>query len=325
MKIMHICNWCSGITARNVNGLKQWSKHSHELVARIAHPYAIDYEPPTHLERNTSKELVLAMAEEADALHFHAVGHDGTAELPETIHGIDWAQFRGKKRFILSGMCSMLARDRESWMLPAGERFRVRNLSHYDLLVGPHLSCKKTYDERLQYVPDIIPINDWLYTPLAPRTDTGSLPRPRRACSFKGWERQEEAKRAGIDFRIFPTPTRMSTQLAWRRREACVTLDNYTDGHWGLFGMESLAQGIPCTTYTHPLNMECFEILKAKRPPFLDVQFGGGNLAEIFRRVMAMDSAEWLGWSLAGRHWIETYYDPEILTWRWDAVYDSMA
>ncbi len=318
MRILHVTNWCSGIAERNVRALKQWSAHQHELVTRIAHPYGdrIAYEAPTYTEATTTRETVLGMAEEADALHFHCVGYDGTAELPETIHGIDWGAFRGKKRFVLTGHCSMLSPERQ-WILPCGERFRVRNLHHYDAIFGPHLSCRRTYDRRLEYAPDIIPIHDWLYRP------SGDFP-PAAACSFKGGERADDCWRAGIRFDVFPTPTPMPQQLARRRREFRVTLDNFTDGHWGLFGMESLSQGIPCATYIHPMNLECFDILKAPLPPFLRLKFGGEDLPERFKEVLAMPEADWRALSAQCREWIEQHYDPERLVWRWDALYDAL-
>lgn len=320
MKILHVANWCAGITTRNVNALKQWSKHQHELVARIAHPYGerIAYEAPTYTEATTSRETVLAMAHEADALHFHAVGYDGTAELPETIHGINWKEFRGKKRFILTGHCSMLAADGRAWTLPCGGKFRVKNLHHYDALFGPHLSCRETYEARLEYAPDIIPIYDWLYRPLE------KFPAP-RACSFKGGDKQTECLQAGIDFDVFPTPTPMPDQLARRRKNYRVTLDNFTDGHWGLFGMESLAQGVPSATFIHSLNEECFALIKATPPPFVRCAFGGADLAEKFLQILAMPESEWRELSILCRWWMERYYDPERLVWRWDELYDRLA
>lgn len=318
MNILHVGNWCSGVHARNVRSLKQWSKHQHEFVARCQHPYDLGYEAADYTRSNTTRELVLRLAEEADALEFHAVGYDGTAELPETIHGIDWARFRGKKRLILHGTCSMLAPD-GSWFKPCGRKFDVRNLDHYDLLLGPALSCKFTYDQRLEYVPDIIPINDWLYTP-----QRGE--KPERACSFKGWERAEELQFAGIDFELLKTPTKMPIQLDYRRRNFKATLDNFTDGHWGLFGLESLSQGIPCCVYTHPMNRECWDLIKAKEPPpFVEIEYGGKDLAAKLRWLLAMRHDEWEGWSQMCRRWIERFYDPEILVWRWDSVYDSIA
>ena len=318
MKVLHLANWVSGVTSRNVNALKQYSRHSHEFIARIEHVYNIGYEPPCYTEATTTREVVLALAEEADVLHFAAVGFDGTPELPETIHGIDWSEFLGRKRFVLSGMCSMLAPDGKTWFKPCGDKFTVRNLNKYDLLVGPHLSCKKTYAERLEYVPDIIPIDDWLYTP-APG------PKPPVVCSFKGWESAEELKQAGIDFRILPTPTKMAEQLDLRRNRVKATLDNFNDGHWGLFGMESLSQGIPSATYIHPMNRECFEILGIPQPPFLEVGHGGTGLVETLRRVLEMPEDVYAPLRRECRDWIERYYNPKALVRRWDSVYETIA
>jgi len=273
---------------------------------------------PTYTEASTTREIVLAMAEEADALHFDAVGYDGTTELRETIHGIDWSQFLGKKRFVLTGHCSMLAPDGLSWMKPCGRKFDVDNIDKYDLLMGPALSCRKTYSWRLEYAPDIVPIFDWLYTPFAGE-------KPRRACSFKCGERVYELRQRGIDFVQIPCPTKMPIQMAWRRKEVRASADNYTDGHWGLFGIESLSQGIPCAAYTHPMNRECWSLIDAPPPPFIPLEFGGADLAEKMEALLVMPEAEWSAISGASRAWVERFYDPERLVWRWDRLYDKIA
>src|SRR5690242_13278940 len=210
MRVLHLCNWCSGITTRNVSALKAHSAHYHELVTRVLHPYDMAVEP-THLtERDTTRDMVIGLAEEADILHFHAVGFDGTIGLPETIHGIDWSRFLGKKLFILHGMCSDLQPDGETFILRHGERFAVRNLNRYDTLMGPHLSCKKSYEERLHYVPDIVPIWDWLYMPPARR------PSEKTAATFKEPHIVSHCRAKGLDVRFFPTPTKLTLQLEWR-------------------------------------------------------------------------------------------------------------
>lgn len=318
MKILHVSNWCSGVTARNVNALKQWSTHQHELVARTTHPYDLNYEMPTYTEASTTKEIVLGMAEEADALHFDAVGYDGTPELRETIHGIDWSQFLGKKRFVLTGHCSMLTPDGSAWIKPCGRKFDIDHLDKYDLLMGPALSCRHTYAARLEYAPDMIPIFDWLYTPLLGE-------KPQRACSFKCGERVYELRGRGIDFVQIPCPTKMPIQMDWRRREVRASADNYTDGHWGLFGLESLSQGTPCATYTHPMNRECWDILGVPPPPFIELAFGGANLAETMALILYAPESAWRVMSAEARSWMEKHYDPEILVRRWDDLYNKIA
>lgn len=316
-KILHVCNWASGITTRNVTGLKQWSQHSHELVARMQHPYDMGYETATYTEASTPKEAVLMMAEEADILHFHAVGYDGTPGYPGTIHDIDWSQFRGKKLFIMHAMCSYVTPDEKTFERGNGDLFLIKNLNHYDALMGPHLSCKVSYEDRLKYVPDMIPINDWLYTPM-------SGMKQRIASTFKDGDVVAQCTAAGVPFRLFHTPTKMPQQLAWRRENCRVTMDNCRDGHWGLFGMESLSQGIPCATYIHPMNRECFDILGVPQPPFLPLEFAGKNAPETLRRIMDMPEQDWQVMSDSCRQWIESFYNERLLTRHWDRAYNEV-
>lgn len=314
MRILHVCNWCSGITARNVAALKQHSQHQHELVTRLIHPYDMATEPVHLTEQDTTREMVLQLADEADALHFHAVGYDGSAGLPETIHGIDWSMFLGKKKFFFHGMVSDLLPDGR-WEKRHGERFEVKHLGHYDALFGPHLSCKHTYEGRLYYVPDIIPIHDWLYTPAQIR------PRQRVAVTFKDREIAWRCQREGLELLLLPTPTKLTHQLDYRRRVCRATFDNSTDGHWGLFGIESLAQGIPSIAYTAPENYGCWTTLTVPKPPFIECAYGGADVPELLRTIFDMPPLEWEALSEKCRRWVELYYSPRNLVRRWDAIY----
>lgn len=317
MKILHVCNWVGGITTRNVAELKKHSRHSHELVVRIDHCYDMATEPAHLSERNTTKDMVVGLAEEADALHFHAVGYDGTPELPETIHGIDWSAFRGKKPFILHGMCSDLQPDGETFTLRHGARFAVRNLDHYDALMGPHLSCKRSYQDRLEYVPDMVPIHDWLYTP-------ASGYKLNLAATFKEPNVASACLRENLNLNFFRTPTRLTDQLDWRRRFCRAAFDNSTDGHWGLFGVESLSQGVPCVAYTHPINLECWLVLGVPSPPFVVCRYGGADVPKLLRWIFDLPEEDWKCFSAACRKWVETCYDSKLLVRRWDATYDEL-
>lgn len=322
MKILHVANWVGGITHNNVVALKQHSRHSHELVARIDHCYDLATEP-THLtEKNTTKELVLGLAEEADVLHFHAVGYDGSEELREKIHGIDWSQFLGKKLFVLHAMCSYLHDDGETYTFHhqravGPTRFHIENLNKYDALLGPHLSCKRSYEERLEYVPDIVPIYDWLYTPHCGTKQPV-------AATFKEAVMVYACRDIGINLVLMSTPTKLTEQLAWRRRNCRATVDNTTDGHWGLFGIESLAHGIPCVAYTHPVNMKCWDVLGVHEPPFSPCRYGGIDAPEILKKIFNLPVCDWLELSKLCRQWVEQCYTPKLLVKRWDEVYDSI-
>lgn len=315
-KILHVCNWASGITTRNITALKQYSTHNHELVTRVVHPYDMACEPVHLTERDTTKEMVLELAEEAEVLHFHAVGYAGSLGLPETIHGIDWSQFRGKKTFIFHGMVADLQVD-GTFILRHGDRFEVPNLDHYDVLMGPHLSCQHTYGMRLNYVPDIIPIYDWLYMPLPG-------PKQRIAYSFKDAWVADACQKAGVNLRILHTPTKLTLQLALRRRTARVTFNGSVDGAWGLFALESMSQGIPSAAYSCDINRKCWDVLQVPAPPLLDVEYGGANAPKVLSRVMNMEENEWQVLSKECRSWIENFYNPRLLVKRWDSVYDKV-
>lgn len=321
MKILHVCNWVGGITTRNVAALKRYSRHSHELVVRIDHCYDMATETAHLTEKNTTREIVDGLADEADALHFHAVGYAGSEELRETIHGIDWSRYLGKKLFVLHGMVSYLGDDgnftrSDGWSNTMAQ-FDPGDLSRYDALMGPHLSCKISYDKRLEYVPDIVPIHDWLYTPLA--TEKQNV-----AATFKDPDVAHACAAAGVMLRMFATPTKLTEQLAWRRANCKATFDNSRDGHWGLFGIESLSQGVPCVAYTHDVNRECWSVLGVPEPPFHLCEYKGADAPALLAKIMSMSTVEWNEESERARGWIEKCYAPELLVKRWDDVYDRI-
>lgn len=297
--------------------LKQHSQHSHELVTRIIHPYDMACEP-THLtERDTTKEMVLQLAEEADVLHFHAVGSTGSVGHPETIHGIDWEPILSRKISIFHGMIADLQSDMKTFILRHGSLFDVPNREKYTALMGPHFSCKKTYGEHLKVVPDIVPIYDWLYTP-----QPGS--KQPIAATFKDLHVVEACQKAGVDLRYLVTPTKLTEQLAWRRATCRVTFNGSVDGAWGLFALESMAQGIPTVAYTNPLNEQIWKEIDVPPPPIIACEYGGADVPETLRRVMNMPEDEWQHMAGASRWWMETYYRPRQIVGRWDDMYNQI-
>jgi hypothetical protein len=316
MKILHVCNWASGITTRNVTELKKYSKHQHEIVTRFVHPYDMACEPCHLTEKDTTPEMVIQLAMEADMLHFHAVGLDGSSGKRETIHNINWKKLANGKLTAYHGMISNLLPDGETFFVHDNS-FEINNLDGYSALMGPHLSCKKTYGQRLEYVPDMVPIWDWLYMP------SGNEP-SQIAYTFKDPFLHEQCLAKGVKLYRFPTPTKLTESLHAKRMRAKVCHDNSKDGHWGLFGIESLSQGIPCSAYTHPINTACWDILNVDRPPFLEVEFGGANVPEVLWNVLKMPLDEWQELSTRCRQWVEACYEPKNLVKRWDEIYDQL-
>lgn len=318
MRVLHVCNWASGVTTRNVNELKKYSKHSHELVTRIEHPYDMAVEPVHLTEKNSTRDMVLALADWADALHFHAVGYSGTNELPETIHGIDWSQFRGKKLFFFHGMMSSLGQDQRFYIQSPG-RFCVQNLDHYDALLGPHMACKVTYGQRLHFVPDMIPVDDWLYSP-GPAGKRDPV-----AFTFKDPWITGACRMRGLDLRLLPTPTKLTEQLFLRKMKARATFNGSVDGAWGLFALESLSQGVPTIAFIHDVNRAAWDVLEVPPPPIAECAYAGANVPEVLGALLDMPEDEWLDLCHECRVWIERFYHPHDLVVRWDKVYDEIA
>lgn len=317
MRILHIANGDVGPAAASVAALKQWSQHSHELVAK----WATGYTQPQLLEANTTPETVLELANQADVLHFHGIGSRGTLGNPCTIHDIDWQEYRASKRFVFHGNVSMLAPD-GSYIMPGGDRFRVSGLDEYDLLLGSYPSCAQAYDAPLmEYVPDILPVNDWLLAPL-PGWTIGK--KDNAVCTARIRKRCKELQAAGLPISYLDPTMLPSEILRARRNEYAAALDNYSDGHWTPFGLESLAQGVPCAVHVSETDAAAFKILGATPAPFIQLEYGGADLQQKMMSFLTEGEGEQERLAELGRSWIAKFYDPEKLSWLWDTAYTKL-
>lgn len=315
LNVLHIANLTAGPAAMSVSALKQWSKHRHELVARTAN--GLEYSTPSITEYTATPDFVRSMVEQADVLHFHGVGFNGSLGDRQTIHGIDFAEYRGAKKFIFHGYLSMLRPD-GSWALPGGDRYAVSDLPEYDMLAGSHPSCEQAYAmPQMRTLPDILPIFDWLLSPV-------KHGKPRRACSYYGRKHQRALTATGVDLEVLQFGSVAPILLDYVRHAFSAALDNYSDGHWSTFGIVALALGLPCLAFVHPVNWSFFDTIKADRAPFVETEYGGATVADSLKRILSLPDEELQAIAGYGRAWIERFYDPERLTWVWDDAYDSL-
>lgn len=318
-KVLHVANGEAGPATATVQGLKQWSHHRHEFVSKGVDGYSV----PTLTEQNTEPVTVLELAETADIIHFHGAGMQGTQANPQTIHGIDWRPLCEGKKTIFHGTVSMMTPTR-TYILPGKDRHAVADLDAYDVLLGSYPSCALSYGAgRMQYVPDIIAVHDWLLSPLP-----GWLAsqKPKQLCTSRIKAAARKLLASGFPLHyVDPAAFRPSEYLRSRRNDFAAALDNYSDGHWTTFGLECLAQGVPCGVYISPENESAFELLGADEPaPFIRLDYGGQNLQDMLQLILDMPDAELDGLSHYGTYWMREYYDAEKLVGRWDDVYTAL-
>jgi len=298
LSILHIAGKQPGAAVDTVAALKNWSEHRHELVAVAADP--LEYSQPALTEVTTTAAMLEDFVAQADVIHFHGA-------VPN-IHG---CTFPGKKTVMY--VRGSLLRPDGSWGLAKGDD--AQGLEGFTRLVGAYPSCAPSYGRtEMRYLPDILPIGDWLYRPY--RQD-----KPRRVCSYNHRRRVKELAAAGIEFELLRPYWPEALTLEYVRRAFAVAVDNYSFGHWTRFGLACLAQGVPCVCYIHPDNYDAF---KREVPPFIPTEYGGSNVVETLQRTLSLPASELSSLANYGRYWIKEFYDPEKLVWKYDEFYAEL-
>lgn len=298
LNILHVVGPQSGVAADTVVALKNWSGHRHELVAVAGDP--LQYTQPALTTATTSPPMLEEFVTQADVIHFHG-------SVPQ-IHGCTFLC----KKTVLHVRGSLLLPD-GSWGLSKGDD--AQGLEGFTRLAGAYPSCALSYGRPdMRYLPDILPISDWLYRPYRQE-------KPRRVCSYNHRRRVKELAAVGIDFELLRPYWQESLTLEYVRRAFAAAVDNYSFGHWTRFGLACLAQGVPCVCYIHPDNYDAF---KREVPPFIPTEYGGTGLVEVLQRTLALPAGELSSLANYGRFWMKEHYDPEKLVWQWDEFYAEL-
>jgi hypothetical protein len=110
--------------------------------------------------------------------------------------------------------------------------------------------------------------------------------------------------------------------MTTRRKMATITIDNVDEGHYGLAGTESLAQGIPSIAWNHPITLQ--DQLEHMAPgvgsPFMEV-----NSLRNAVHTAKLNDELLLENRHAARNWIERFYNSKYLVERyWEPFCDEL-
>lgn len=234
--ILHICGWFdpAGDAYRCVQELNKYSRHKHELIVRMRHPYQAMMQLPEPESFSQSwPERAIA---EADAIICHLIGWP-----------LEWPEPPADKALAFRNENIRYSSETDRfWCEP---QYNAIDLWRYSLISSSHVGAAQFLgQDRFRWLPDLIDIWAPELTP--------------------DWSEREPCisyiKHANaLDFCNFGTVAKQNllgqphkTILDRRKRLATVVVDNLCDGHWGLSGHESIALGLPTLVYNHPKTHE---------------------------------------------------------------------
>lgn len=300
MKILHIANSFdpAGDVTRCVTELKKYSRHQHEAVVRQPHPFhkQLGFQEPVLMEWNTCTKLVDSLFDWADAVLYHFVGwKDG------------WNDLRKPSGFRNSNVYYNALQGRffcSPW-------YNAKSTSKFKMVSSSHLGARD-FLPGCSFLPVLIPINDPLYTPdWSDRPPCISYAKHSAEIRFSEWN---GVKLQNLDNHHHPV------LLHQRRTEASVVIDNISDGHYGLAGLEALSQGLPVIVFNHETTKEQLRDLAPEYPPFIEV---GPSLEQALNTAAEQTLNTDLRFS--ARLWIENYYhSARLIEKYWDRFVDRL-
>ena len=236
-KILHVVNSFdpAGSVVRDVEQLKKYSRHEHELYVRDVHPAQSVYQYPL-AEDIGDEERQVSLLEWCDAIVYHFKGWRGT-NLNGPFVGLDRpnkpAAFRSLNIYYDASIG-------KSWTHPIYDG-RDSGFERYSLFAGAHVGARDFLpsDRPFFWAQCMTPV-DGLYSPdWADRIPCVSF--IKHAYYF-----------TSADFGAMKQDLHnaaLQDVLSWRRSNATVVIDNISDGHYGLAGSEALLMGLPVVTF----------------------------------------------------------------------------
>jgi len=110
--------------------------------------------------------------------------------------------------------------------------------------------------------------------------------------------------------------------MSERRKWATVSIDNVSEGHYGLAGTESLSQGIPAIVWNHPTTIEQLSMIGGKNP-FIQATSFTEAAAHAITWAKEKNMAEEYG--MECRAWVEQYYHSKKLIEKfWDPFVEDL-
>lgn len=305
--ILHVCGWFdpSGDATRCVAELNKYSNHKHDLIVKWRHPVADVFQFPEPVLQSPIAGIVSERFEWADAIIHHLVGWDSGAGYK--LNPDKPTAFRN---------ANVMYNPEQGKFYCLQEFFANPFHVAYRLVGSCHMGARDFMGEQAHYLPALIPINEELYTP------DWSHREPCVAYIKHSPEITSEMSTTPNLRRLDLTGQRLVSVLHMRRREATVTIDNLSEGHYGLAGTESLAQGIPVVAWNHPRTLaQLNDIAPGAGSPFIQAS----NIREAVVLAKEFAGADREVHGRIAREWIETFYNSKYLIERyWEPFCDRL-
>lgn len=307
--ILHIVNGFdfAGDALRCTLELRKFSKHKHAIMITTPHPFLNDYqyhEPQCYYDHVDPEDLVTfrATLRWCDAILYQFYG-------PERGFNHFEYSFKRPSGFRNSNIYYDNIHDK-FW---ASEWYTAQRPENFSMRASSHL-CAEDFLKDCWFLPVMFNIDNPIYKPIYE-------PVPRPPCLAYS---KSATLIHGIDTwygdRLCHEKKPYLEVLADRQANASVVIDNVTEGHYGLAGLQALSQGTPAIVFNHPKTLAEIKLLSSSNP-FSEVGYGFQSLKErlpVMRCTPQHERREL-------RTWMETYYNSRRLVVDfWDTFFDEL-
>lgn len=308
--ILHVCGWFdpSGDITRSVSELNLYSKHRHDVIVRWFHPERDKFKFPEPEHQSPLLTKVKERMDWTDAVVYHLVGKG--CEAGYKVEANKPTGFRNAN--VVWDSCT------RKFTFNGPHFFSNPHL--YKAVGSCHMGAKDFMGEDCAFLPALMPIFD---TPYMPNWDD----RPPCVAYTKCTKEldAELSKECPRIKRLNLAGNSWRSVMHMRSLEATVCIDAIlNEGHYGLFGTESLAQGIPCVANLQSRTMD----------QILSLTYGNVDIpfrnADNIRDAVAIAESMSYG-STRNTHgeycrlWMEQYYySKKLVSQYWDPWLDKL-
>lgn len=305
-KILHICNSLdpAGDVVRSVAELKRHSRHQHEVAVHDRHQFQASYgfQEAELMAWNTTPEVIRNLFDWADAILFHFVGTEagwgdmGTAKP---------CGFRNSNAYY----------NKETGKHYCAEEYSAKSVERFRLLASSHIGARD-FLPGCRWLPALLDIDAPLLMPdWSPRPHCVSFSKHQSVFTGLGFRAQK------LSCWLMPR----ARVLFERKTRATIVIDNFSDGHYGLSGLESLAQGIPVVVFNAEAAQEECRLLSDMPAPWIEAKPNPQAMRIAARNIVRMNTEEYAKLRRATRAWMERCYRSKDLIARfYDPFFDEL-
>jgi hypothetical protein len=313
LKVLHLCTSFdpAGDVVRCYDELLKYSRHEHRLIVRCTHPKQNIYQFPNAawLGPFAPTGQPMESVEWADCVLYHFTG----PKLYEHSEPISGWESGGKPAAFRNLNIYYNSTTDTFWTMNA---YNAPDLKPFKLVSSSHVGAKDFLgSDNFRWLPDLIPTDAPEYSP-SPFAERSAVSFLKHADDFSrmdfcGIERMNLSERP-------------LAEVLQRRRTSLVAIDNVSDGHYGLAGLECISMGLPTVTFNHRATREALDEL-AGSSPFVETRGPHTEDAVNEVRLLLSDRDRLEKVSTDTRAWVERYYSSQRIIERyWDSFVEEL-